>query len=114
MHFLKLFKLGKQWKSKMDECKVQTENKLFQELQNISEKISDCISDRNFESIIPLEKQRLKILQSFHVKPSYSGIKLIQNILEKNRENINIIENEKVKLNSNFKKVKKIFLAYGK
>ena len=98
----------------MDECKVPTEKKLLQELQNISEKISDFISVRNYESIIPLEKQRLKILQSFHVKPSDSGIKLIQNILEKNRENINIIENEKVKLNSNFKKVKKIFLAYGK
>ena len=98
----------------MNECKIPTENKLLEELQNVSEKISDYISDRNFESIIPLEKQRLKILQSFHVKPSDSGKKLIQNILEKNRKNINIIENEKVKLNSNFKKVKKIFLAYGK
>ena len=98
----------------MDKCKVPTENKLLEELQNVSEKISDYISDRNFDSIIPLEKQRLEILQSFHVKPSESGIKLIQNILEKNRKNINIIENEKVKLNSNFKKVKKIFLAYGK
>ena len=98
----------------MDECKVPTEKKLLQELQNISEKISDFISVRNFESIIPLEKQRLKILQSFHVKPSDSGMKLLQNILEKNRKNINIIENEKMKLNTNFKKVKKIFLAYGK
>ena len=98
----------------MNECKVPNEKKLLQELQNISEKISDFISDRNFELIIPLEKQRLKILQSFHVKPSDSGMKLLQNILEKNRKNINIIENEKVKLNSNFKKVKKIFLAYGK
>ena len=70
----------------MDECKVQTENKLFQELQNISEKISDYINDRNFESIIPLEKQRLKILQSFQVKPSDSGMKLLQDILNKNRK----------------------------
>ena len=98
----------------MDECKVPTENKLLEELQNVSEKISDHISNRNFESIIPLEKKRLRILQSFHVKPSDGGLKLIQNILEKNKEHINIIENEKFNLYTNFKNVKKIFLAYGK
>ena len=66
-------------------------------------------SIETFESIISLEKQRLKILKSFHVKPSDSGIKLVQNILEKNKKNIDIIENEKLKLNKNFKKVKNIF-----
>ena len=98
----------------MNECKVPNEKKLLQELQNISEKISDFISDRNFELIIPLEKQRLKILQSFHVKPSDSGMKLLQEIFEKNKKHINIIEDEKIKLNKKFKNVKKIFLAYGK
>ena len=33
------------------------------ELQNVSEKISDLISDGKFQSIIPLEKQRLEILK---------------------------------------------------
>ena len=114
MHFLKLFKLGKQWKSKMNEDKVQVEIKQLRELQNVSEKISDLISDRKFQLIIPLEKQRLDILKSFNVKPSDSGIKKIQNILEKTKNDIDIIQNEKVKLNKNFKNVKKIFLAYGK
>ena len=98
----------------MNESKVQNEKKLLFELQNVSEKISDFINQGNFESIAPLEKQRLKILKSFHVKPSHSGIKILQNILEKNKKNIDIIENEKLKLNKNFKKVKNIFLAYGK
>ena len=98
----------------MNESKVQNEKKLLFELQNVSEKISDYISQRNFKSIIPLEKQRLKILKSFHVKPSDSGIKILQNILEKNKKHIDIIENEKLKLNKNFKKIKNIFLAYGK
>ena len=98
----------------MNECKVQNEKKLLQELQNVSEKISDLIVERNFKSIFPLEKQRLKLLESFHVKPSDSGMRLLQNILEKNKKNIKIIENEKIKLNKNFKNVKKIFLAYGK
>ena len=98
----------------MNESKVQNEKKLLFELQNVSEKISDYISQGNFKSIIPLEKQRLKILESFYVKPSDSGIKILQNILEKNKKNIDIIENEKLKLNKNFKKVKNIFLAYGK
>ena len=98
----------------MKECKVQNEKKLLFELQNVSEKISDFISQGNFQSIVPLEKQRLKILESFHVKPSDNGVKILQNILEKNKKNIDIIENEKVKLNKNFKKVKNIFLAYGK
>ena len=93
--------------------KIQIENELLKELQNVSEKISDLISIKKFDKVIMLEKQRLKILKSFHVKPSDSGIKLLQNILEKNKKNINIIENEKLKLNKNFKKVKKIFLAYG-
>ncbi len=98
----------------MNESKVQNEKKLLFELQNVSEKISDFINQGNFESITPLEKQRLKILKNFHVKPSDSGIKILQNILEKNKKNIDIIENEKFKLNKNFKKVKNIFLAYGK
>ena len=98
----------------MNESKVQNEKKLLFELQNISEKISDYISQGNFKSIAPLEKQRLKILESFHIKPSDSGIKILQNILEKNNKNIDFIENEKSKLNKNFKKVKNIFLAYGK
>ena len=114
MHSLKSYELGTQWKSNMDVCKFPTEKKLLKELQNVSEKISDCISDRKFETIIPLEKQRLKILQSFQVKPSDSGMKLLQDILNKNRKNINIIENEKQKLNKNFKYYKEIFLAYGK
>ena len=98
----------------MNESKVQNEKKLLFELQNVSEKISDYISQGNFKSIIPLEKQRLKILESFHVKPSDSGVKILQNIIEKNKKNIDIIENKKLKLNKNFKKVKNIFLAYGK
>ena len=98
----------------MNESKVQNEKKLLFELQNVSEKISDYISQGNFKSIVPLEKQRLKILESFHVKPSDSGVKILQNILEKNKKNIDFIENEKIKLNKNFKKVKNIFLAYGK
>ena len=98
----------------MNESKVQNEKKLLFELQNVSEKISDYISQGNFKSIVPLEKQRLKILENFYVKPSDNGIRVLQNILEENKKNIDIIENEKFKLNKNFKKVKNIFLAYGK
>ena len=98
----------------MDIDIVQAEKKQLKELQSISEKISDLISDRKFESIIPLEKKRLDILKSFNVKPSDNGIKLVQNILEKTKKEIDIIENEKLKLNKNFKKVKNIFLAYGR
>jgi len=98
----------------MNESKAQNEKKLLFELQNVSEKISDYISQGNFKSILPLEKQRLKILENFYVKPSDNGVRVLQNILEENKKNINIIENEKLKLNKNFKKVKNIFLAYGK
>ena len=98
----------------MNESKAQNEKKLLFELQNVSEKISDYISQGNFKSIVSLEKQRLKILEGFHIKPSDSGIKILQTILEKNKKNIDFIENEKLKLNKNFKRVKNIFLAYGK
>ena len=98
----------------MNESKVQNEKKLLFELQYVSEKISDYISQGNFKSIVPLEKQRLKILENFYVKPSDNGIKILKNILEKNKKHIDIIEKEKLKLNKNFKKVKNIFLAYGK
>ena len=98
----------------MEKCNFQIEQQLLKELQNISEKISDHLNDRKFESIIPLEKKRLNILKSFHIKPSENGIKLIQNILEKNKAYINTIENEKLKLKTNFKNFKKVFLAYGK
>ena len=114
MHFLKLLKLGIQWISKMNKDKVEAEHKQLIELQNVSEKISDLISDGKFQSIIPLEKQRLEILKSFNVKPSDSCIKLFQNILEKTKKEIDTIEHEKFKLNKNFKKIKNIFLAYGR
>ena len=94
--------------------KVEAEQKKLIELQNVSEKISDLISDGKFQSIIPLEKQRLDILKSFNVKPSDSGIKLLQNILEKTKKDIDFIENEKLKINKNFEKAKNIFLAYGR
>ena len=98
----------------MNESKVQNEKKLLFELQYVSEKISDYISQGNFKSIVPLEKQRLKILENFYVKPSDNGVKILQSIIEKNKKHIDIIEKEKLKLNKNFKKVKNIFLAYGK
>ena len=98
----------------MNKDKVEAERKQLIELQNVSEKISDLISDGKFQLIIPLEKQRLDILKSFNVKPSDSGIKLLQNILEKTKKDIDIIENEKLKLNKNFEKAKNIFLAYGR
>ena len=94
----------------MNKDKVEAERKQLIELQNVSEKISDLISDGKFQLIIPLEKQRLDILKSFNVKPSDSGIKLLQNILEKTKKDIDIIENEKLKLNKNFEKAKYIFL----
>ena len=92
----------------------KVEQKLLKDLQNISEKISDLIVDGDFNSIISLEKKRLQILKSFQIKPSDSGIQVIQNIFEKNRNNIMIIENQKNKLSQNFNNVKNIFLAYGK
>ena len=98
----------------MNKDKVEAERKQLIELQNVSEKISDLISDGKFQLIIPLEKQRLDILKSFNVKPSDSGIKLLQNILGKTKKDIDIIENEKLKLNKNFEKAKNIFLAYGR
>ena len=53
----------------MNKNKVQAEKNQLIELQSISEKISDLISDKKFESIIPLEKKRFDILKSFNVKP---------------------------------------------
>ena len=61
-HSLKLFKLGKRWKSKMNKDKVEAERKQLIELQNVSEKISDLISDGKFQLIIPLEKKKNKPL----------------------------------------------------
>ena len=98
----------------MNKDKVEAEQKQLKELQSISEKISDLISDGKFQSISSLEKQRLDILKSFNVKPSDGSIKLVQNILEKTKKEIDTIEHEKLKLNKNFKKVKNIFLAYGR
>ena len=98
----------------MNQSENKNERKLLKDLQYISEKISDLIEDEDFNSIIPFEKKRLEILKNFHIKPSDNGIRIIQNILEKNKKNIMIIENQKNKLNQNFNNVKNIFLAYSK
>ena len=88
------------------------EKKFLDRLQFISEKISDLIYKKDFSRIEDLDRQRQIILSSFKHKLSDKSKSSLINILEQNKNLIDIIENEKLKLNKNYKKILNIFNAY--
>ena len=88
------------------------EKKFLDRLQLISEQISDLIYKKDFSRIEDLDRQRQIILSSFKNKLSNKSKSSLLSILEQNKKLIDIIENEKLKLNKNYKKILNIFNAY--
>ena len=88
------------------------EKKFLDRLQLISEQISDLIYKKDFSRIEDLDRQRQIILSSFKNKLSNKSKSSLISILEQNKKHIDIIENEKLKLNKNYKKILNIFNAY--
>ena len=88
------------------------EKKFLDRLQLISEQISDLIYKKDFSRIEDLDRQRQIILSSFKHKLSDNSKSSLIYILEQNKNLIDIIENEKLKLNKNYKKILNIFNAY--
>ena len=88
------------------------EKKFLDRLQLISEQISDLIYKKDFSRIEDLDRQRQIILSSFKNKLSNKSKSSLISILEQNKKLIDIIENEKLKLNKNYKKILNIFNAY--
>ena len=88
------------------------EKKFLDRLQLLSEQISDLIYKKDFSKIENLDKQRQIILSSFkHKLSDKSKLSLIK-ILEQNKNLIDVIENENLKLRGNYKKIVNIFNAY--
>ena len=88
------------------------EKKFLDRLQLISEQISDLIYKEDFSRIEDLDRQRQIMLSSFKHKLSDKSKSSLMSILEQNKKLIDVIENEKLKLNKNYKKILNIFNAY--
>ena len=88
------------------------EKKFLDRLQLISEQISDLIYKKDFSKIEDLDRQRQIILSLYKHKLSDKSKSSLIRILEHNNKLIDIIENEKLKLNKNYKKISNIFNAY--
>ena len=88
------------------------EKKFLDRLQLLSEQISDLIYKNDFSKIENLDRQRQIIISSFKHKLSDKAKFSIITILEQNKDLISIIENEKLKLSGNYKKILNIFNAY--
>ena len=88
------------------------EKKFLDRLQLLSEQISDLIYKNDFSKIENLDRQRQIIISSFKHKLSDKAKLSIITILEQNKDLISIIENEKLKLSGNYKKILNIFNAY--
>ena len=88
------------------------EKKFLNRLQLISEQISDLIYKEDFSRVEDLDRQRQIMLSSFKHKLSDKSKSSLISILEQNKKLIDVIENEKLKLNKNYKKILNIFNAY--
>ena len=88
------------------------EKKFLNRLQLISEQISDLIYKEDFSRVEDLDRQRQIMLSSFKHKLSDKSKSSLMSILEQNKKLIDVIENEKLKLNKNYKKILNIFNAY--
>ena len=90
----------------------ELEKQFLNNLQLLSENISDLINKRDFSKVKVLDKERQIIIKSFNHKLSENSKESLIKILEQNKNLIHQIENEKRKLQSNYKKVFNIFNAY--
>ena len=88
------------------------EKKFLDRLQLLSEQISDLIYKEDFSRVEDLDRQRQIMLSSFKHKLSDKSKSSLMSILEQNKKLIDVIENEKLKLNKNYKKILNIFNAY--
>ena len=88
------------------------EKKFLNNLQSLSERISDLVSKGDFSQIEILDKERQIIIKSFTHELSDKSKRVLIKILEQNRDLIKQIDIEKSKLNSNYNKILNIFKAY--
>ena len=88
------------------------EKKFLNNLQSLSERISDLVSKGDFSQIEILDKERQIIINSFKHELSDKSKRALIKILEHNRDLIKQIEIEKTKLSSNYNKILNIFNAY--
>ena len=90
----------------------ELEKKFLNNLQLLSENISDLVNKKDFSKVKVLDRERQIIITSFKHKLSEKSKKSLIKILEQNKDLIDHIENEKSKLRTNYKKVFNIFNAY--
>ena len=88
------------------------EKKLLDQLQLLSEQISDLIYKKDFSKIENLDRQRQIIISSFKHNLSDKSKESLIKILEQNKNLIDIIETEKFDLSRNYKKIINVFNAY--
>ena len=88
------------------------EKKFLNNLQSLSERISDLVSKGDFSQIEILDKERQIIIKSFKYELSDKSKRALIKILEHNKDLIKQIEIEKTKLSSNYNKILNIFNAY--
>ena len=88
------------------------EKKFLDQLQLLSEQISDLIYKKDFSKIENLDRQRQTIISSFKHNLSDKSKESLIKILEQNKNLIDVIENEKFDLSRNYKKIINVFNAY--
>ena len=104
--------MGNYGSKNMISAENELEKKFLNNLQLLSENISDLVNKKDFSKVKVLDRERQIIITSFKHKLSEKSKKSLIKILEQNKDLIDHIENEKSKLRTNYKKVFNIFNAY--
>ena len=73
-------------------------------MQSLSERISDLIYKKDFSQIENLDKERQINIKSFKHELSDKSKRALIKILEQNKNLIDVIENENLKLRGNYKR----------
>ena len=104
--------MGNYGSTKMISVDYNLEKKFLNNLQSLSERISDLVNNGDFSQIEILDKERQIIIKSFTHELSDKSKRSLIKILEQNKNLVKQIEIEKSKLSSNYNKILNIFNAY--
>ena len=74
---------------------TKIENIALQKVQELSDKISDCITNNRFEEILKLDKSRLEILKTFKENDNNKLMEILSQLKITNTLNIQELEKQK-------------------
>ena len=106
--------LGHKWKKTMTENSVDTYEKKFKQIQNLSNQISDFISLGDYEKVVMYDQKRKSLILEINTNNSDDFKALLYKETKNNQKMIETIVNNKNKIVKEVFKSNSVRKAYSK